>query len=106
MPSGIVQDNELVLWSGIDGKHIKASGILSSTVASAIANAHSHANKALLDTYTQLDADIVSAVSLKHAHSNKAILDGIASAPVESVTSPDGSIVVTRVGNAVTVSST
>jgi parallel beta-helix repeat protein len=106
VPSGIVQDNELVLWSGIDGKHIKASGILSSTVASAIANAHSHANKALLDTYTQLDADIVSAVSLKHAHSNKAILDGIASAPVESVTSPDGSIVVTRVGNAVTVSST
>lgn len=28
---------------------------------------HSHANKTLLDTYTQTDADLASAVSLKHA---------------------------------------
>lgn len=31
---------------------------------------HSHANKALLDTYTQTEADLADAVSKKHAHAN------------------------------------
>lgn len=49
--------------------------MLSSAIASAIANSHTHANKALLDTYTQTDANIASAVSLKHSHANKTLLD-------------------------------
>lgn len=36
---------------------------------------HSHTNLALLETYTQTEADLASAVSLKHSHANKALLD-------------------------------
>lgn len=39
---------------------------------------HSHANKALLDTYTQTEADLADAVAKKHAHANKSELDKIA----------------------------
>lgn len=38
---------------------------------------HSHANKALLDTYDQTNADIKDAVEKKHSHENKATLDKI-----------------------------
>lgn len=39
---------------------------------------HTHSNKALLDTYTQTEADLADAVSKKHEHSNKTELDKIA----------------------------
>ena len=38
--------------------------------------------KALLDTYTQTEADLADAVAKKHSHSNKAILDAITDAKV------------------------
>ena len=38
---------------------------------------HSHANKDLLDTYTQTEADLADAVAKKHSHENKSVLDGI-----------------------------
>lgn len=38
---------------------------------------HSHANKALLDTYDQTNADIKAAIEAKHEHANKATLDKI-----------------------------
>lgn len=38
---------------------------------------HSHANKALLDTYDQTNADIKAAIEAKHTHNNKATLDKI-----------------------------
>ena len=38
---------------------------------------HTHANKALLDTYAQTEADLKSAVTNKHTHSNKTILDAV-----------------------------
>lgn len=41
---------------------------------------HSHANKALLDTYTQTEANLASAVSNKHSHGNKSVIDGITAA--------------------------
>lgn len=41
----------------------------------AVTKKHDHSNKALLDTYTQTEADIAAAVTQKHTHSNKAILD-------------------------------
>ena len=37
---------------------------------------HTHANKALLDSYDQTNADIKDAVEKKHSHSNKNVLDG------------------------------
>ena len=48
---------------------------LESSVAGAIADAHTHSNKALLDTYTQTEADLAQAVTDDHTHSNKALLD-------------------------------
>lgn len=38
---------------------------------------HEHANKALLDTYTQTEANLADAVAKKHEHTNKTVLDGI-----------------------------
>lgn len=38
---------------------------------------HSHLNKALLDTYTQTEADLADAVAKKHAHTNATVLNGI-----------------------------
>lgn len=44
--------------------------------------AHEHDNKALLDTYTQTEANLAEAVAKKHEHENKTVLDGITSAKV------------------------
>lgn len=38
---------------------------------------HEHANKELLDTYTQTETDLADAVAKKHAHENAAVLNGI-----------------------------
>ena len=38
---------------------------------------HTHANKALLDTYTQTEANLKDAVDKKHSHANATVLDGI-----------------------------
>lgn len=43
---------------------------------------HSHANKALLDTYTQTEENLADAVAKKHAHTNAAELDKIAEGDV------------------------
>lgn len=48
---------------------------LEGSVAQVIADDHTHANKALLDTYTQTETDLADAVSKKHSHSNKSLLD-------------------------------
>ena len=45
---------------------------------------HTHANKNLLDTYKQTEADLANAVSKVHEHGNKSVLDGITSAKVNS----------------------
>ena len=45
---------------------------------------HTHANKELLDTYKQTEADLANAVSKVHEHGNKSVLDGITSAKVTS----------------------
>ena len=44
-------------------------------LADAVSKKHSHSNKSLLDSYTQTEANLADAVSKKHAHSNKALLD-------------------------------
>ena len=45
---------------------------------------HTHANKELLDSYTQTEADLANAVAKVHEHGNKSVLDGITSAKVNS----------------------
>lgn len=40
---------------------------------------HTHENKALLDTYTQTEANLADAVAKKHSHKNATVLDGITS---------------------------
>ena len=51
--------------------------------------AHEHANKALLDTYTQTEANLADAVAKKHAHANATVLDGISA---EKVTAWDAAV--------------
>lgn len=46
------------------------------------ATSHTHANKDLLDTYDQTNADIKDAVTKKHAHANAEVLDGITAGKV------------------------
>lgn len=52
-----------------------------------VSQTHAHANKALLDTYNQTNANLTTAVSQSHTHSNKSILD----ATTASFTSSDES---------------
>lgn len=59
-----------------DGAITKAK--LETEVQTALNKAHEHANKALLDTYDQTNANIKDAVSKKHSHANAAELDKIA----------------------------
>lgn len=46
----------------------------------AVSAQHTHANKALLDTYTQTEEDLAAAVGARHSHANKSVLDGITAA--------------------------
>lgn len=48
---------------------------ITSATADLEAKKHTHANKALLDTYTQTEADLADAVAKKHTHANAAELD-------------------------------
>lgn len=45
---------------------------------------HTHANKELLDSYKQTEADLANAVARVHEHGNKAVLDGITAEKVEA----------------------
>ena len=53
------------------------SAELKEKVNAAAEGNHSHSNKALLDTYTQTEADLADAVAKKHAHANQEELDKI-----------------------------
>ena len=61
------------------GDYAKAADLtaLAGRVTTLEGKAHTHGNKALLDTYTQTEADLADAVAKKHEHSNKTVLDGI-----------------------------
>ena len=45
---------------------------------------HDHSNKALLDTYTQTEANLADAVTKKHSHSNLEVLEGITATKVSA----------------------
>lgn len=55
---------------------------LKAKVNAASSGNHSHSNQALLDTYTQTNANLSDAVAKMHDHTNKSVLDGITSAKV------------------------
>ena len=46
-------------------------------IEEALGKAHEHANKALLDTYTQTEEDLADAVAKKHEHANADVLKDI-----------------------------
>ena len=50
---------------------------LATKITTLAGKAHEHTNKALLDTYTQTEANLADAVVKKHEHTNKTVLDGI-----------------------------
>lgn len=66
------------------GDYAKASALtaLAGRVTALEGATHTHANKALLDTYTQTETDLADAVAKKHEHTNKTVLDGITSGKV------------------------
>lgn len=71
-----VSDEHKVTATITDGTITLAK--LHADVQAEIGKAHEHANKALLDTYTQTEANLADAVAKKHEHANKAELDKIA----------------------------
>lgn len=77
----IDEQTHKVTASITDGAITKAK--LETEVQTALNKAHEHANKALLDTYDQTNADIKDAVSKKHSHANAAELDKIATGDKE-----------------------
>ena len=93
------------------GDYAKAADLtaLAGRVTTLEGKAHEHANKALLDTYTQTEVDLADAVAKKHEHANKEELDKIASgdkakwdAAVQTVTAGTG-LTATKTGTDVAV---
>ena len=68
------------------GDYAKAADLtaLAGRVTTLEGKAHTHANKALLDTYTQTEANLADAVAKKHEHTNKTVLDGITAEKVNA----------------------
>jgi hypothetical protein len=60
-----------VSWANVADKPTSAV----SDIDLAVTNKHTHANRAILDTYKQTESDLADAVSKKHSHSNKSLLD-------------------------------
>lgn len=62
------------------GKGLSSNDFTDSYISDINANTsarHTHANKALLDSYTNTNANITTAVEDAHTHTNKSVLDGI-----------------------------
>ena len=75
----------------VDANHVATATInngtvtlakLETSIQTAIGKAHTHENKALLDTYTQTETNLADAVAKKHEHANATVLDGISSKKV------------------------
>ena len=61
------------------GDYAKAADLIAAIgrIAALEKDTHTHANKALLDTYDQTNEDLKDAVAKKHSHANKTELDKI-----------------------------
>lgn len=86
VPDGSKAVDVAVPTGALASKDKVAETDLENTLATKIATlegkAHEHTNKALLDTYTQTEANLADAVTKKHEHTNKTVLDGITSEKV------------------------
>lgn len=51
---------------------------------------HDHSNKALLDSYTQTEANLADAVAKKHEHSNLSVLETVTSAKITAWDAAEG----------------
>ena len=63
-----------------DGKGLSSNDFTDDYISDINANTsarHTHANKALLDSYTNTNENITTAVADAHTHTNKSVLDGI-----------------------------
>lgn len=76
----IVTSGSTTTRSWVDLTDSNFQELVSSHIQSVVNNSHSHSNKALIDSYTQTNANLADAVNKKHSHSNKTILDNITSA--------------------------
>lgn len=63
----------------INKTDIGLSNVPNLNTTTAVSQTHTHANKALLDSYSQTEVDIASAVTQRHSHTNKSILDATTS---------------------------
>lgn len=54
-------DGDIVVYDGITGKIIKSSTVNISSLNDAIAKAHEHTNKAILDSYTKNETELLAA---------------------------------------------
>lgn len=72
---------EAALTTAVNAAQADADA-LDTRVTAVEGKAHEHANKALLDTYTQTEANLADAVTKKHEHANAEVLDGITAAKV------------------------
>lgn len=62
----------------VDGK----DSAMNDRVAAVEADKHAHSNKALLDTYTQTEANLADAVNKKHEHANADVINAIEAANI------------------------
>lgn len=67
-----------------DAKATSLNEAMDVRVKAVEAKSHEHANKELLDTYKQTEADLADAVAKKHNHANEAVLNGITAENVEA----------------------
>ena len=83
VPTGALASLDKVAEANLDDA-------LKEKVNAAAEGNHSHNNKALLDTYTQTEADLADAVAKKHEHANAAVLDGITAEKVAAWDAAEG----------------
>lgn len=59
----VAVDANVVIFDGTTGKKIKDSNVTIASVSDAIAKAHEHANKTVLDTYTKTEDELLAAAA-------------------------------------------
>ena len=60
-------DANIVVFDGVTGRKIKDSNVTIASVSDAIAKAHEHANKVILDTFTKNETELLGEVDTKIA---------------------------------------
>ena len=65
----------LILHTAKNALRDSVSGQIHDSISNIAAKAHTHENKALLDTYTQTEANLAEAVAKRHEHANADILN-------------------------------